>query len=73
MERQLIVDYENVVDELIAGLTSDNHALAVQIASIPEQIRGYGYVKQQHLEAAKACETDLLQVWRAGSGTAAAA
>jgi len=72
MERQLIVDYENTVGELLGSLNSDNHALAIQIASIPEQIRGYGYVKEEHLEKAKACEADLLNTWRAGATEKAA-
>jgi len=39
-ERQLVADYEKTLDELLAKLSPDNHALAVQIASIPEDIRG---------------------------------
>ena len=64
-ERQLIQDYERVVDELLAKLTADQHALAVQIASIPEEIRGYGHVKARHLAGAKAKEAKLLEAWRA--------
>jgi indolepyruvate ferredoxin oxidoreductase len=63
-ERQLIQDYERVVGELLAKLTPDNHALAVRIASIPEEIRGYGHVKARHLAAAKAQEAKLLEAWR---------
>jgi len=72
MERQLIVDYENTIAELLRSLSGDNHALAVQIASIPEQIRGYGYVKEEHLEKAKACELDLLHAWRSSIESKAA-
>ena len=39
-ERQLMLTYERVVSELLTQLTPENHALAVQIASIPEEIRG---------------------------------
>jgi indolepyruvate ferredoxin oxidoreductase len=63
-ERQLVADYEAVVDELIGGLDADNHALAVEIASVPEKIRGFGHVKARHLAEAKRCEADLLAVWR---------
>jgi indolepyruvate ferredoxin oxidoreductase len=63
-ERQLIQDYERAVEELLAKLAPDNHGLAVQIASIPEEIRGYGHVKARHLAAAKAKEAKLLQAWR---------
>ena len=41
------------------------HALAVQIASIPEKIRGFGPVKERHLEKAKAEEAKLLARFRA--------
>jgi indolepyruvate ferredoxin oxidoreductase len=72
-ERQLIADYERIVDELLAKLTPDNHALAVQIASIPEEIRGYGHVKARHLAAAKAKEAKLLETWRTPAEARAAA
>jgi len=67
MERQLIVDYEKTMAELLKKLSNDNHALAVEIASIPEQIRGYGYVKEEHVEKAKANEAELLSAWRGAS------
>jgi len=37
---------------LAAGLNHDRYRLAVASASIPEQIRGYGHVKQAHLDKA---------------------
>ena len=64
MERQLIVDYARTIDELLAGLTLGNHALAVEIARVPEHIRGYGHVKEAHLLSAKANEAQLLARWR---------
>jgi indolepyruvate ferredoxin oxidoreductase len=65
LERQLIADYERTIGDLLAGLKHDNHGLAIEIASIPEQIRGYGHVKEAHLARAKARETELLAAWRA--------
>jgi indolepyruvate ferredoxin oxidoreductase len=64
MERQLIRDYELIIDEVLGALTPDNHALAVQIASIPEEIRGFGHVKERHLKAAKDKEASLLGALR---------
>jgi indolepyruvate ferredoxin oxidoreductase len=52
------------VEELLAGLNQENHALAIQIASIPEHIRGYDRVKEDHLAKAKARETELLTAFR---------
>ena len=67
-ERQLIVDYEKAIEEILAGLSRDNHATAVAIAGIPEEIRGFGPVKARNLEKAKANEAELLARFRAPSG-----
>ncbi|MNU10140.1 indolepyruvate ferredoxin oxidoreductase [compost metagenome] len=45
------------------GLDADKLGLAVEIASIPEHIRGYGHVKEHHLHAAKQREAELLATW----------
>jgi indolepyruvate ferredoxin oxidoreductase len=66
-ERKLIGDYEAMLDEVLAGLTPDNHHIAVGLTAIPEKIRGFGHVKQQHLTAAKADEAALLEQFRAGA------
>ena len=64
LERQLITGYEQTVDELLARLGRDNHATAVAIASIPEEIRGYGHIKLRTLKTAKANQADLLAAFR---------
>jgi indolepyruvate ferredoxin oxidoreductase len=64
IERALIGEYEALVDELLAGLTAANHGLAVKLASVPDDIKGYGHVKDAHLERAKRKEADLLHQWR---------
>jgi len=63
-ERQLIRDYEATLAELLAGLSPETHELAVEIASIPEQIRGFDLVKDEHLQAAKEKEAQLLAAFR---------
>ena len=63
-ERQLIAHYSATVDMLLERLDANNVGLAVQIASIPEHIRGYGHVKHAHLQQAKAREAALLAQWR---------
>jgi len=65
MERRLIGDYEAVVEEVLAGMAVDSHRLAVDLASIPERIRGFGHIKEQHLTQAKAHEAQLLAAFRA--------
>ncbi len=64
LERALIGQYESLVDELLGGLTPANHALAIKLAAIPDDIRGYGHVKDAHLAKAKRKEADLLAQWR---------
>src|SRR5690348_3001192 len=66
-ERQLIADYEALIETVLAGLSPANHATAVALASIPEKIRGFGPVKQRHLAAAKAEESALREQFKAGA------
>ncbi|TSD89173.1 indolepyruvate ferredoxin oxidoreductase family protein [Mycobacterium sp. KBS0706] len=63
-ERQLIADYEAVVEELLARLGPDTHAICVAIARVPEQIRGYGHIKDENRDKAKAREAALLATLR---------
>jgi indolepyruvate ferredoxin oxidoreductase len=64
-ERQLIGDYEQLIGEIVERLSVANHALAVEIAAIPEEIRGYGHIKLRNLETAKATHEKLLAQLRA--------
>jgi indolepyruvate ferredoxin oxidoreductase len=64
-ERALIGEYRATVEEILVGLTPANHAQAVELAAIPEQIRGFGHVKARHLTAARQRWAALLQQWRA--------
>jgi indolepyruvate ferredoxin oxidoreductase len=66
MERQLIVDYKACIDELLRGLSADKLAQAAEIARIPEDIRGYGHVKERHVKAARAKWDGLMAAWRQG-------
>jgi indolepyruvate ferredoxin oxidoreductase len=43
--------------------------VAVELASIPEDIRGYGRVKAQHLEKARARQAELLARFRGQGNT----
>jgi indolepyruvate ferredoxin oxidoreductase len=63
-ERQLIGDYERLIDEIVERLSPDNHALAVQLAAIPEEIRGFGHVKLRNLSAAHLKQEKLLAQFR---------
>jgi len=67
-ERGLIGEYRQIVEALLPKLTPDNLAQAVAIASIPEDIRGYGHVKERHLKAAKQKEAALVAAFHAPAG-----
>jgi indolepyruvate ferredoxin oxidoreductase len=72
-ERRLIADYETTLQTLLAGLDRDNHAIACDIAALPETIRGFGHVKEKNLEQSKAREADLLDAYRRPAPKATAA
>lgn len=61
MERQLITDYEALINELLASLSADNLATAVDLARLPEKIRGYGHVKHANVVAVKKQWKELLE------------
>jgi indolepyruvate ferredoxin oxidoreductase len=65
MERELIREYEATVAELLAGLDAGNHALAVEIASLPEEMRGFGHIKARNVAAARKKGEALLARYRA--------
>jgi indolepyruvate ferredoxin oxidoreductase len=71
-ERALIGEYRASIEEVVAGLTPANHALAVEIAAVPEQIKGFGHVKERHLAAARPRWQQLMQQWRQPAGRQAA-
>jgi indolepyruvate ferredoxin oxidoreductase len=68
VERALIGEYRQTVEALLPKLNADNLAQAVAIASIPEDIRGYGHVKERHLKAAKEKEAALLAAYHSPAG-----
>ena len=72
-ERALIDRYERAVASLLDGLDHTNHALAVEIASLPERIRGFGHVKAKGIEEAEHREAELLERFRAAADPSAAA
>jgi hypothetical protein len=71
-ERALIGEYEQAVETLLTGLTRDNHALAVEIASLPESIRGYGHIKATSIAAARKKRDELLARFASGRDERAA-
>jgi indolepyruvate ferredoxin oxidoreductase len=70
-ERALIGEYRACIEELLRTLNAGNLAQAAEIARIPEEIRGYGHVKERHLDAARAKWSRLMAAWRTGERAAA--
>lgn len=70
MERALIGEYRASIEELLKTLKADNLQQAVEIARIPEEIRGYGHVKERHLATARPKWASLMKQWREGRGVA---
>ena len=66
-ERELIAEYATTMEDLLARLKPENHALAIEIASVPELIRGYGHVKKRHLEQARKQRAELLAKFQASA------
>jgi indolepyruvate ferredoxin oxidoreductase len=62
-ERALVGEYEALVRELLGGLNADNRALAIELANLPDGIRGYGHVKENNLRAVRVKWADLVTRW----------
>jgi indolepyruvate ferredoxin oxidoreductase len=73
MERALIVQYRQSLEEVLKSLNASNHALAIDIAQLPEQIKGYGHVKARNAAAAQSQWARLMGQWRDPSQQAKAA
>ena len=67
-ERALIAEYRATLDEVLVGLTDasreSRYAVALEIARIPELIRGFGHVKERNLQAARQNRTALMTQFR---------
>ena len=62
-ERQLLAEYEAVLDTIETGLSAGNHAAAVALAAYPKKIRGFGHVKHAQANPALAERDRLLKAF----------
>lgn len=65
LEKALIAEYEQAVDQILGRLTAENHATAVTIANLPDDIRGFGPVKQAAANTARQRARQLLSQFTA--------
>ena len=71
-ERSLVSEYQAVVGQLLSGLTAANHALAVEIAGLPDLVRGYEEIKLRNVAAYRDRAAELLARFNAGGRSPAA-
>ncbi len=64
-ERALIRDYEHMLDVVLPKLDSGNFESALALAQLPEQIRGYGHIKEASMARARDEEISLMQAFKA--------
>jgi indolepyruvate ferredoxin oxidoreductase len=72
-ERALIGDYRGSVEQILTSLNAGNHGLALEIARLPEQIKGFGHVKERNLAAVRGRWAGLMQQWHDPQGVRVAA
>jgi len=62
-ERQLTADYQTLLATLLGKLNADTHAQALELARLPEGIKGFGHVKARNLRAVRQRWQALLATW----------
>ncbi len=62
-ERALIGEFRRSMEQVFSSLDAENHALALEIASLPGQIKGFGHVKERHLAAVRVQWERLMHQW----------
>lgn len=60
-ERELIREYRETITAILSKLNRGNLDRAVALASVPEQIRGYGHVKEASMARAQELREELLK------------
>ncbi|OCQ52001.1 2-oxoacid ferredoxin oxidoreductase [Photorhabdus australis subsp. thailandensis] len=68
-ERRLIAKYKDTLNDLLSKVSPDNLSLIVQWAEIPENIRGYGHIKERSIAAAYKRQDELLNQIANGGAT----
>jgi indolepyruvate ferredoxin oxidoreductase len=67
-ERALIAQYRTSIEQVLVALNAQNHSLALEIARLPDRIKGFGHVKERNLAAARVEWERLMRAW-AAAGT----
>ena len=50
LDRKVMADFEADIETVINHVSQRNLKQAIELLSLPEQIRGYGHVKRKHVD-----------------------
>jgi indolepyruvate ferredoxin oxidoreductase len=64
MERQLIEDYRALIESLLPDIHDGNYDAALALAKLPQDMRGFGHVKEKNVEVAQQRQQTLLAQFR---------
>ena len=70
LERRLRDDYQHLMREIMREIDADNYDAAVELAELPERIRGFGIVKAESAREAEREQKRLLARFRGRGGKA---
>jgi indolepyruvate ferredoxin oxidoreductase len=65
LERELLARYEAALERIVTELDDARFELALSLAALPNQVRGFGPVKSAAAVRARAAEQELWEQWRA--------
>jgi len=71
-ERALIGAYMQLMREVVGKITSESAATALELARLPQTVRGFGHVKEENLAAARIRQAKLLEILDVPSSAAPA-
>jgi indolepyruvate ferredoxin oxidoreductase len=58
-ERALIGEYMQQINSVLQGLDAQTHAHALDVALVPDNIKGFGHVKERNIQAARSLWASL--------------
>ena len=73
LERSLIGWYRDLIEQVLANLTPESLPLALEIAALPDQIRGYEKIKEESIAKVKKQAAEKLEALKAAQTSVAAA
>ena len=50
LDRKILADFESDIETVIKNVSHHNFKTAIELLNLPEQIRGYGHVRRQHVD-----------------------